>query len=334
MRASAELTVSPNCPVAGDRYTPPMDYRWAAGFLVDHLQAIEQCGKLPMLTKERRAAIRELNGRVPTVNAILAAVAPDFGSVTGGTYLRDHRSGVSRIQRALNLISEWPRVPGTNGELLDFDLPLEMLHSVVRQAAQPQWKACRFRAAVSDASTAVNDFAQQRLGRHDISGKDLMAQAFTTKEPEPGKSRLRCPGNPRSETVRSQQEGAIAFASGCMQLIRNPAHHMNGDWNPGHRLRAPGSPQHRRPPDRELEPGPVHPAGRLLVAGPRGRRRRGRCEDHFAQVGLGLPGAAAKCGITANRRAHSAGDPQAFGTARRRRAGRRHSGPGRPLSRL
>jgi hypothetical protein len=78
----------------------------------------------------------------------------------------------------------------------------------------------------------VNDFAQRRLGRHDISGKDLMAQAFTTKEPEQGKKRLRCPGNPKSETIRSQQEGAIAFASGSMQLIRNPAHHLNGDWNP------------------------------------------------------------------------------------------------------
>ncbi|HEV2255844.1 MAG TPA: TIGR02391 family protein [Streptosporangiaceae bacterium] len=74
-------------------------------------------------------------------------------------------------------------MPGTNGELLDLDLPLEMLHPVVRQAARPQWKARRFRAAVSDASTAVNDFAQRRLGRHDISGKDLMAQAFSTVQP-------------------------------------------------------------------------------------------------------------------------------------------------------
>jgi len=59
-----------------------------------------------------------------------------------------------------------------------------------------------------------------------------MAQAFSTKEPERGKNRLRCPGHSKRETVRSQQEGAVAFASGCMQLIRNPAHHMTGDWNP------------------------------------------------------------------------------------------------------
>ena len=37
---------------------------------------------------------------------------------------------------------------------------------------------------------------------------------------------------PESETVRSQQEGARAFAIGTFQAIRNPAHHLTGDWNP------------------------------------------------------------------------------------------------------
>jgi Protein of unknown function (Hypoth_ymh) len=59
-----------------------------------------------------------------------------------------------------------------------------------------------------------------------------MGQAFSDKDPEPGKSRLRCPGNPASETVRSLQEGARAFAVGTFQAVRNPAHHMSGDWNP------------------------------------------------------------------------------------------------------
>jgi hypothetical protein len=59
-----------------------------------------------------------------------------------------------------------------------------------------------------------------------------MAQAFSHKEPEKGKARLRCPGNPESETVRSQQEGARAFSTGTFQAIRNPAHHLTGDWNP------------------------------------------------------------------------------------------------------
>lgn len=59
-----------------------------------------------------------------------------------------------------------------------------------------------------------------------------MGQAFGDKEPEEGKARLRYPGNPASETVKSQQEGARAFAVGTFQAIRNPAHHLTGDWNP------------------------------------------------------------------------------------------------------
>jgi hypothetical protein len=28
------------------------------------------------------------------------------------------------------------------------------------------------------------------------------------------------------------QQGALAMAQGCFQAIRNPAHHLTGDWNP------------------------------------------------------------------------------------------------------
>lgn len=96
----------------------------------------------------------------------------------------------------------------------------------------PLWQAEKYRQSVGDAATSLNGFAQDRMGRHDISDKDLMAQAFSDKDPEPGKSRLRCPGNEASETVRSQQEGARAFAIGAFQAFRNPSHHVAGDWNP------------------------------------------------------------------------------------------------------
>lgn len=111
-------------------------------------------------------------------------------------------------------------------------LPLRMLDPVVSEAALSLWVPGKYRQAVNDAATSLNSFAQARIGRHDISDKDLMAQAFCDKDPERGKARLRCPGNPQSETVRSQQEGARAFAIGTFQAIRNPAHHLTGDWNP------------------------------------------------------------------------------------------------------
>jgi hypothetical protein len=96
----------------------------------------------------------------------------------------------------------------------------------------PLWLAGKYRQAVNDAATSLNVYAQGRIGRHDISDKHLMAQAFSEKDPEAGKSRLRCPGNPETETVRSQLDGARVFAIGTFQAIRNPAHHLTGDWNP------------------------------------------------------------------------------------------------------
>ena len=114
-------------------------------------------------------------------------------------------------------------------------LPLMMLDPVIADAALPLWAVGKYRQAVNDAATNLNLFAQQQLGRRDIlpDGKSLMAEAFSDKPPEEGKARLRCyrAGRPL-ESVHSQQEGARAFAIGTFQAIRNPAHHVTGDWNP------------------------------------------------------------------------------------------------------
>jgi len=96
-----------------------MDYRWAATFLVEHVQAIDQCGKRAVLTKERRAVIRALNERIPTVNAILAALAPDLSVVIGGAYLRDHQSDVSWGVALAEVTDSWvyqdaPGFPGVS----------------------------------------------------------------------------------------------------------------------------------------------------------------------------------------------------------------------------
>jgi hypothetical protein len=59
-----------------------------------------------------------------------------------------------------------------------------------------------------------------------------MAHAFSEDDPKPGDKRLRCPGDPKTESVRSQQQGAKLFAMGCYAAFRNPANHLSGDWNP------------------------------------------------------------------------------------------------------
>jgi hypothetical protein len=64
-----------------------------------------------------------------------------------------------------------------------------------------------------------------------------MAEAFSDKDPERGKARLRCPGRRNSETVKSMQEGAKLFAMGTFHAVRNPAHHSVGDGEPVAALR-------------------------------------------------------------------------------------------------
>jgi Protein of unknown function (Hypoth_ymh) len=59
-----------------------------------------------------------------------------------------------------------------------------------------------------------------------------MAMAFNPKGPEKDRPRLRCPGDPNTDTVKSLQEGAHLTAMGCILAIRNPATHETGDGNP------------------------------------------------------------------------------------------------------
>lgn len=107
-----------------------------------------------------------------------------------------------------------------------------MLHPAVYNVARPLWDKGNYRHAVADAATNVSNLAQRTLKRYDVSDRALMAEAFSDKDPERGKSRLRYPGKRNSETVKSMQEGAKLFAMGTFHTVRNPAHHSIGDGEP------------------------------------------------------------------------------------------------------
>jgi hypothetical protein len=207
-----------------------VDYDRASSALDEYEQLVKEAQGMPWLSRERRAATGELNERLPTINAILRSLGPSAGWVSG-TSLGDHAAGLNRIGNARRLLSAAQTMAETANQLGEPALPLKLLHPVVSNPAQSLWAAGSYRHAVSDAATNLNNYTQNRLGRHDVSDKDLMAQVFTDKEPEPGKRRLRCPGNQSSQTVRSQQMGALMFSQGCFQAIRNPAHHMTGEWH-------------------------------------------------------------------------------------------------------
>jgi uncharacterized protein (TIGR02391 family) len=136
------------------------------------------------------------------------------------------------MTRALDLLRASQDMIDVHDQLGGPALPMNLLHGQVFAAARPLWEKGQYRHALADAATAVSSLAQARLGRRDISDADLMAQAFTDKEPEKGKSRLRCPGDQSSQSVRSRQQGALKFSMGAFQAIRNPAHHTLGEGWP------------------------------------------------------------------------------------------------------
>ena len=89
-----------------------------------------------------------------------------------------------------------------------------------------------YRQAVQAAASAVNDFAQRKLGRRDLSDVALMQKAFSTNAPKIDMPRLRCPGDQSDLSVRAQQQGALQYAVGCFMAMRNPATHRIPQWNP------------------------------------------------------------------------------------------------------
>jgi hypothetical protein len=209
-----------------------MDREAVFRYVTDYSAQVNKAQRLPLFSKERRAAVKAANERLAGVNWILRELAPDLPLIRADG-LGDHVAAWPQIGRALGLINNWREMDAyqeANGP----GLPLKLLDPVVSAVALPLWEAGKLRQAVSDAATSLNRFAQDRIGRHDISDKDLMGQVFSDKEPKEGKARLRCPGNPKSEAVRSRQEGARAFAIGTFQAIRNPGPPPNRRLEPRH----------------------------------------------------------------------------------------------------
>jgi uncharacterized protein (TIGR02391 family) len=114
------------------------------------------------------------------------------------------------------------------------DIPVlsaDQFHPWVWRAARTLWDSAHYRHAVQAAATAINDHTQNKLSRRDIADTQLMQEAFSPHPPEPGRPRLRCPGDPGSPTNQSRQRGALQYAAGCFSAIRNPATHEQGEWD-------------------------------------------------------------------------------------------------------
>jgi hypothetical protein len=208
-----------------------MDREEAFRQLTDYWAQVERAQKQPWPSRERKAALKAANERLPAVNKILRSLAPDLRLISAYR-VSDHLAAWPRLHRALDILNGWEEMTSYQWTGGGPALPLTLLDTVISEVALPLWEAGKYRQAVNDAATSLNRFVQERIGRDDVYDTDLMNQAFSDKVPEPGKARLRCPGDHNSVTVKDQQAGARGYATGTFLAIRNPARHMTGDWNP------------------------------------------------------------------------------------------------------
>ncbi len=208
-----------------------MDREVALRQLCDYWSQVEQAQKLPRFAGQRGPALEALNKQLPVINRILRELAPD-AQLLKPQWISDHAATWPRISRAMEIIHagrELEEQQWTGGGPA---FPLSLLDPMISEVAIPLWEANKFRQAVGDAATSLSHFAQERLGRHDVSDTGLMTEAFSNDPPKEGRPRIRCPGDHRLVAVKDQQNGARQIAAGAFLAIRNPAHHLTGDWNP------------------------------------------------------------------------------------------------------
>ena len=103
------------------------------------------------------------------------------------------------------------------------------MHPAVWGQAARLWRDGHYRQAVSAAADGVIGLVKSRTGRNDVPDTSQWQQAFSKDDPEPGKPRLRWPGNQTDQTVKSMNDGLRQFAPGAQMTIRNPAAHGPGE---------------------------------------------------------------------------------------------------------
>lgn len=105
------------------------------------------------------------------------------------------------------------------------DLSASDFHPWIWSGAKSLWQSGHYREAIEGAIKKLNAETQNKVGRRDVSETNLFKQAFSTDDATPGKPRLRRMTPDASDTYKSVQRGAMAFAEGVFAGIRNPLSH-------------------------------------------------------------------------------------------------------------
>jgi len=128
---------------------------------------------------------------------------------------------------AIQCISMLEREAEINEKLGDLGPRLlgSQLHAWVWKSAAPLWSDGHYSAALQTAATSLNSHLQRKLERRDVSGRELMNEAFSQKDPEPGKPRLRVKELENDELTKNAQDGLRSLAMASISLVRNIQSH-------------------------------------------------------------------------------------------------------------
>jgi hypothetical protein len=165
----------------------------------------------------------EIAGQAQVVEQILERATPGWRARLRETSRKwdGLREAVSRGRTQLQREQELREKLGESAP----EISAANLHPWIWSGARSLWQSGHFVQAVRDAATKLNAETQNKVGRRDVSETDLFKQSFSLDEAKPGKSRLRRMSPEDSDTYRSLQRGAMAFAEGVFAGIRNPLSH-------------------------------------------------------------------------------------------------------------
>lgn len=121
------------------------------------------------------------------------------------------------------------------------DLPAfspALMHPVVWSAAAAHWTSHQYRVAVREAAEGLTVHWKQRLARNDVDDTPFWQQTLSHGDPQPGKPKLRWPGDAEDKTTKSMRGGLEplakslnSLATGLNLTVRNVTTHTRDEMS-------------------------------------------------------------------------------------------------------
>jgi hypothetical protein len=179
---------------------------------------------------ERQTAYNRVVGAMPAVRAILSRLDPALSrEILSPEYQASRHRANTAIQQALGILQDLDALRAN----LKPDAPslvADRFHPHVWGAAAGLWNTGRYRVAVGQAAIALSTHIASKA-ESPLMDRKLVNQVFASAEPPPGQVRLHLPGDKRTHTWKSKQEGLQLIAQGAFAGIRNVAAHSDEEWS-------------------------------------------------------------------------------------------------------